>query len=123
MANVAGERLKPWSPFDLRALRDVGTADITFTWQRRTRLATRSTGASPLYVPLGEDSEEYELEVYDGAGYATVLRTLTGLATPEATYTAAQQTTDFGAPQSTVYVRVYQISAAIGRGHHLQSAA
>mgnify|MGYP000322962677 CR=1 FL=1 len=88
-----------------------------------TRAAVNSWLNSPLYVPLGEDSEEYELEVYDGAGYATVLRTLTGLATPEATYTAAQQTTDFGAPQSTVYVRVYQISAAIGRGHHLQSAA
>jgi hypothetical protein len=32
------------------------------------------------------------------------------------TYTAADQTTDFGAPQGAVVIAVYQMSAAVGRG-------
>jgi hypothetical protein len=35
---------------------------------------------------------------------------------PAATYTAAEQSADFGAPQAAVAVRVFQISAAVGRG-------
>lgn len=47
----------------------------------------------------------------------TVKRTITGLTTPTALYTAAQQVTDFGATQSSILVNVYQISAAVGRGY------
>jgi hypothetical protein len=46
----------------------------------------------------------------------SVVRTLTELTSPAATYTAAQQTADFGAPQTLVYVRIVQLSAAVGRG-------
>jgi hypothetical protein len=63
-------------------------------------------------VPLGEDSEAYEVNVMNGAA---VVRTLTS-STPTVTYTATQQTADFGAPQSSYTVRVYQISASYGRG-------
>ncbi len=35
---------------------------------------------------------------------------------PNAIYTAAEQTVDFGAPQTAVTVRVYQLSATYGRG-------
>ncbi|MBX6329380.1 MAG: hypothetical protein IRY89_12480, partial [Pseudolabrys sp.] len=35
---------------------------------------------------------------------------------PAATYTAAEQIADFGAPQASVAVRVYQLSATVGRG-------
>jgi hypothetical protein len=32
------------------------------------------------------------------------------------TYTTTMQTTDLGAPASTVYLAIYQISQVIGRG-------
>jgi hypothetical protein len=38
------------------------------------------------------------------------------VSSPSAVYASADQTTDFGGAQSTIAVRVYQISATIGRG-------
>ena len=76
---------------------------------------------SSVDVPIGEASESYEVEIYDGSGYATVKRTLTA-STPAAAYTSAQQVTDFGANQATLYVRVYQISATVGRGYPLTTS-
>jgi hypothetical protein len=66
-------------------------------------------------VPLAEDVEAYEVEILDGA---TVKRTLQ-VATGTALYTAAQQTTDWGAPlgpSQFLAIRIYQLSALIGRG-------
>jgi len=36
---------------------------------------------------------------------------------PTASYSAADQTTDFGGAQSSVDVKIYQLSAVIGRGY------
>ena len=72
-------------------------------------------------VPIGEASEAYEIDIYDGSGYSTVKRTLTA-STPAAAYTSAQQVTDFGANQGTLYVRVYQLSATVGRGYPLTTS-
>ena len=94
-----------------------GAGDITFTWSRRTRLAENFN--SSLH-PLGEASEAYEVEVYSDGTFTTLKRTITGLTTASATYTAVQQTADFGSVQSSVNVRVYQISATVGRGYALQ---
>ena len=66
------------------------------------------------FVAIGETTEAYEVDVMNGS---TVVRTITGLTAPTCTYTAAQQTTDFGSPQAAVTVRVYQMSAAVGRGY------
>ena len=113
--------LLPFSPSNLRASRD-GSANITFTWDRRTRLQVRYGGPGGSFTPLGEGSERYEIDVYATSGYLTVLRTIS--ATSEtSSYTAAQQTTDFGSTQATVYVRVYQLSDEIGRGRLLQASA
>jgi hypothetical protein len=91
-----------------------GPGDLTLTWQRRTRIGgewRNGTGT----VPLGETSEAYEVDILDGPGGA-VLRTLGDLASPDAIYNAAEQTADFGAPQATIHLRVFQLSATIGRG-------
>ena len=64
-------------------------------------------------VPLNEASEAYDVDVLDGAGQ--VVRTLYSTS-PSITYTAADQTTDFGAPQSALDIAVHQLSAAVGRG-------
>jgi len=88
--------------------------DLTIRWTRRSRaLSADSWGA--VEVPLIEEVEAYELAILDGA---TVKRTLT-TTTTNAIYTAADQTTDWGAllgPGDTLTIRIYQLSALIGRG-------
>lgn len=115
-----GVGLKPFSPFDLRRTRSSG--DITMTWRRRTRLAVRMAGPLGVSVPLGEQSEAYSVDIFTDGTYATIARTLSA-STPSAVYTSAQQTADFGSPQPTVYVKVYQLSAIVGRGYELKAAA
>ena len=88
--------------------------DLTIRWTRRSRaLAADSWGG--LEVPLAEELEAYEVEILDGA---TVKRVLS-MSTSSAVYTAAQQTADWGAPLGpgdTLDVRIYQLSALVGRG-------
>jgi hypothetical protein len=98
---------QPW-----RTARSPG--DLTIRWTRRSRsLAADTWGAGE--VPLAEDSEAYEVEIRDGGA---VKRTLT-TTTTAALYTAAQQTADWGAPLGpgqSLAIRIYQLSALIGRG-------
>ena len=81
---------------------------------RRSRsLAADNWGA--VDAPLAEEMEAYEVEILNGA---TIKRTLT-TTTTSAIYTAAQQTADWGglfAPGDTLDIRIYQLSALIGRG-------
>jgi hypothetical protein len=66
-------------------------------------------------VPLAEDSEAYEVEIRDGGAVKRTLSTTT----TSALYTAAQQTADWGAtlgPGQSIAIRIYQLSALIGRG-------
>jgi hypothetical protein len=56
----------------------------------------------------------YDVEIMNGAN---VVRTLTGITSPIASYTSAQQISDFGSNQSSVSVKIYQLSGIIGRGY------
>jgi hypothetical protein len=107
--------LKPFSVFDLRASRD-GSNDITFTWQRRSRLSVRTIGELGINVPLGEASEAYELDIIGPGSPTAVVRTISA-ATTTAGYTAAQQISDGITPGNPVTVRVYQISESVDRGY------
>lgn len=106
----AGMALETFSPVYIRGSRDDMTDDLTITWIRRDRL--HQTMRSGVDVPNSEASESYSIDIMDGA---TVVRTLTS-STTSVVYTSAQQTTDFGGPVSEVTVRVYQLSAIVGRG-------
>jgi hypothetical protein len=86
--------------------------DLTLSWVRRARIANGWNDG--VDVPLGEDTESYEVDIYD-SGNTTVLRTLTS-STQSVAYTSAQQTTDHGAPVSSLNIRIYQMSADVGRG-------
>jgi hypothetical protein len=108
MHTFVGEGLKPLSPAHIRASRLAG--DLHLTWVRRTR--TGGDSWESIDVPLGEAEERYEIDILDGP---TVKRTLPATQ-PSAVYTAAQQTEDFGSPQSTIALRLYQLSATRGRG-------
>lgn len=104
-----GATLKPYAPAYLKATKDPSSGDWTFAWDRRTRVGGNWNGST---IPLSEDSEEYELDILDGAD---VVRTISA-ASKTATWTAAQQTTDFGSGQSSVDIALYQLSATVGRG-------
>jgi hypothetical protein len=84
--------------------------DLTIAWTRRTRMGGDAWSAAD--VPLAEESERYEIDILDGS---IVKRTI-AVTSPTATYSAAEQTTDFGAPQSSCAIRVYQLAAGYGRG-------
>lgn len=104
-----GNSLKPLSPVHIAGARDAG--DLTITWIRRARI---NAAWLDLYdVPLDEPAESYEIDILDGDD---VVRTLTATTTT-VEYTSAQQTTDFGSPQASVSVAIYQISSRVGRGH------
>jgi hypothetical protein len=99
--------LTPLSPVHLKARRSA--AGITLSWTRRTR---RDGDGWNVDVPLGEEAEAYEAEIFDGA---TVKRTLSATA-PSVLYAAADELADFGGPQASLSVAIYQLSTTIGRG-------
>ena len=101
--------LKPLSPVHVRGQR-LENGDVEVTWIRRSRIDADSWAS--LTVPLGEDIEEYEIEVIkEGAA----VRVLTS-ASPRILYTAADQVSDFGSTVSDITLCIYQLSQAIGRG-------
>jgi len=100
--------LLPLSPGHLRAIR---TADgLLLSWIRRTRLDAHNPQL--LELPLGEEREAYAVDVLSGTDVMRSYET-TG---PSLLYPAADEIADFGAPQSSLAVRVAQLSATVGRG-------
>jgi hypothetical protein len=102
--------LKPFSPVDLSAVRDSGSGDWTFTWLRRGRIGQTLQGPD---IVLNEATEAYQVDVYNGA---VIVRTIS-VTVENAVYTSANQTADFGSPQTTIKIAVYQMSAVVGRGY------
>jgi len=114
--------LKPFSPYYPQILRDTSN-NATISFIRRTRLTTRVSGTLGINVPLGEDIELYDVEIYSSSSYTTVVHTFSGLTTPTTPYTAAQQTADGLIPGDTIYAKAYQRSTTVGRGYPLVMAA
>lgn len=104
----AGRGLKPLSPVHVRSTRSGD--DLEVTWTRRTRVGGDAWDA--VDVPLGEETERYEVDILDGAAVVRIIVATT----PACSYTAAEQSADFGSPRSAVDVAIYQMSAAAGRG-------
>lgn len=104
---IEARNLKPYAPAHFTAVKDVSTGDWNFTWVRRTRVGGNWRGGST--IPLGETSENYKLNIYDGG---TAVRTITSTI-ESATWTSAQQTTDFGGAQSSVVAGVLQVADAV----------
>ena len=114
----AGVNIKPLSPVQVSGGRDA-TGNVTINWKRRTRM--NATWRDYADVPLGETTEAYEVDILGTASPNMPVRTLT-TTTNSATYTIAQQTTDFGSPvPSTISVNVYQMSSRLGRGYVAQA--
>ena len=107
MLAYSGATHRPYAP--VHGLATLSAGDWSIIATRRTRLGGATLNGSE--VPLGEASEAWELDVLDGA---TVVRTLSGTVLP-LTYTAAMQTTDFGAPVAVgnFAARLYQINPTL----------
>lgn len=106
-----GVALEPYSPVWIEATVATET-DCVITWIRRNRL--NNGWLNNIGLPLSEASESYEIDILDDT--ETVVRTLTST-TPTVTYTAAEQMTDFGSGPHDITIKVYQMSADVGRGY------
>jgi hypothetical protein len=100
--------LMPLSPVHVRGMRT--GSGVSISWIRRTRRNGDSWAAAD--VPLGEEREAYSVDILSGVSVVRTIET----ATPSALYTSAQEIADFGTPQSSLAVNVYQLSATVGRG-------
>lgn len=100
--------LSPYAPVRPAARR--GAEGVTIRFLRRGR---RDADSWELVdIPLGEEREAYRVEIYAGA---TLRRTLD--ATSAALlYAAADESADFGAPQTSLSLRIAQVGAATGPG-------
>ncbi|KKL08053.1 hypothetical protein LCGC14_2579740, partial [marine sediment metagenome] len=103
--------LKPLSAVHITGFRD-SLDDIDIDWKRRSRIG--KAHLPNVVLPLGEDTELYEIDILDGVG--DVVRTITNITTTAANYSATQQIADFGSVQSSVAIEIFQISAQVGRG-------
>lgn len=109
---------KPYSPVHGALTLDSGSGDWSIDATRRTRIGGGNIDGSD--VPLGETAESWSCDIMDGAD---VVRTITGSSLP-LTYASAAQTADFGAPQTSLTVNLYQVSPALSlRGYGLEIAA
>lgn len=118
--SYAGVAFRPWSPASVSGDRDPATGDWTLNWVRRSR--TDPEWRDNIDCALGETSEAYEIDVWDpSGGYLTIVRTIRTMHAT-ANYPAAEQTADHGAPQTTLYLSIYQLSALVGRGTPLTTS-
>jgi hypothetical protein len=85
------------------------------SWIRRTRIDGDSWALQD--VPLGEDAESYAVDILSGA---EVVRRLQSAAA-NVLYAGWQELADFGAPQTSLAVRIAQVSASAGRGFPLET--
>ncbi len=102
-----GVGLRPYAPVHLRNYSD-GSGGLQLTWIRRTRIDGDSWQS--IEVPLGEDSEQYHLRIWDGAH---LLREVDATV-PAWAYNANDIATDGGT--GTLSVEVAQVSTRFGIG-------
>lgn len=108
-ADVRGAALLPLAPVRVRARRT--EAGVALSWLRRTRVDGDSWDLAE--VPLGEESERYEIAVLDGDA---AIRSAS-VSEPAWLYAAESEILDFGGPQRELSVSVCQRGAAVGAGH------
>jgi hypothetical protein len=111
-----GVNLKPLSPINPKFSYDPTDQGMPLSWTRRARVNT--AWKDNIDVPVDELSEKYDIEIYQDAAYTTLVATHSS-SSPTFRYTSAQRQADFGSLTSYYYVKVYQVSASVGRGYPL----
>jgi hypothetical protein len=105
--SATNKSLRPYAPTRLRARRTA--AGVVLGFVRCTRVDGDAWAG--VDVPLGEDSEAYEAEIATPKGNRILSANTTSIL-----YPAQQEIADFGAPQATLSLSLYQLSATVGRG-------
>lgn len=108
---ISGRAYRPLSPVHARARREAGGVRISFI--RRVRAGGDSWDL--FEVPLGEDREEYRLEIRQGSAVKRVIN----LSSPEFLYPNAEEIADFGSAQTAIAVSIAQVSNRVGPGDAL----
>lgn len=110
-SEIGGLRaLTPLAPVHLRARPD-GAGGLALSWIRRGR--TDADNWMPSEIPLGEETEVYEVEI--SAAAEPVARRLE-VTSPSVDYSAAMIAEDFGTPPAELDITVRQLSSTVGRG-------
>ncbi len=123
-----GRSSMPYSPVCIEGDNLGSPSDWVATWTRRTRIG--GDWVDSVDALLSEATEDYQVDIIDETGSPEgVVRTITTsvsaggsfvdlspLAGGSVLYSEADQITDFGAPITTLTVRVYQMSEVVGRG-------
>lgn len=108
------ESMLPFSPEILPAHRD-SAGEVTLRWIRRSRSIFRLL--SCVQAPLNDCChEEYVIDIWENDDRLVLKRTVTVEDASEYVYTVAAQTADFGAPNPSIAIDVYQVSPILGRG-------
>ena len=108
-STILGLSQRPIAPVNIDATKD-GMDNITITWQRRDRHAVLNT-ENP---PLSETTEEYKLDIINSSDDSVIRIETTYISS--FTYTRAAQLSDFGSVQSTITVKIAQVSGTFGDG-------
>jgi hypothetical protein len=108
-----GAALKPYAPVHIGGGR-LPDGAWHITWVRRGRLS--GEWRDYVDVPVSEDAELYSVEICS-AGFTSVVRAVSVSGSSEYEYSAADQAADFGSLQAALSIRIYQISATVGRGY------
>jgi hypothetical protein len=101
--------LSALAPAHVRAVREAG-GDISVSWVRCARIGGDAWG--PGEPPVAEGAEAYQLDILDGPD---IVRSVVTFA-PSYVYTAVQQSADFGAPASSLRLRVAQLDSSRAPG-------
>jgi hypothetical protein len=100
----------PLAPVHLAATRDAASGDVALSWVRCSRSDTDSWATTE--APLDVTPEAYAVTILDGGA---AVRTIPA-ASPAVTYTAVDQTADFGSPPASFSFTVAQVSPTLGPG-------
>ncbi|MBN8532651.1 MAG: glycoside hydrolase/phage tail family protein [Rhizobiales bacterium] len=109
--NITGLTYRPLAPVHAKARREAGGVRISFI--RRTRAGGDSWDL--FEVPLGEDREEYRLEIRQG----NTVKREASLSVPEFLYPSSDEMADFGSVQTMISVSIAQVSTRVGPGDAL----
>jgi hypothetical protein len=120
VVRVTGRTVRPRAPAHFTAADDIDTADVVFSWLRKTR--SPWLVFAPSRTPLEETFLGFRIIVSDDLG-AEVRRFEPTEDTPamapeirDVTYTAAQQTTDSLTSGDVMTITVVQVSDLVGDG-------
>ncbi len=106
-----GNSFKPYSPVNILGWRDPD-GSLNMVWLRRARVG--GEWRDNIDVPVSEVIERYEIDIMNGVA---VVRTIRDIFYAYAIYTADDQILDFGSLQSSINIKIYQISDVVGRGY------